>query len=204
MEMTVLNNEFIEALKRRGADVPNPSGIWELHASAAAAPDGALLFVGASGSGKSTICRLLIPYFSPLAEDVVYLVPALDGSWSVANAGYPQPVQPLKEEVKKLHSVPLKAIFILVKGEGIRLERLDALLGCRYLMDGFFEILRQNAFTLEVRRKGFSDIAAIARRYPAYRLVFNLSGRVIDLMVRYFGKNEQWHSLNGTKPAYSE
>jgi hypothetical protein len=186
--MAMLRFEFIEDLKRRGADIPDPRGLWGLHASAVVAPGGALVFLGTSGAGKSTIRRLLTPSFSPLAEDAVYLIPAHDGSWSVADAGYPQPLQPLSQgEAASLRGVPLQAVFTLGKGEDVRLERLDALSACRQLMNGFFEIVRQNAFALEVRRRGFVDVAAIARRYPAYRLVFDLSGSVVDLMVHYFG-----------------
>ena len=186
------NIKFIEDLKRRGADVPDPCGMWGLHASAVVAPGGALVFLGTNGAGKSTIRRLLRPSFRPLADDAVYLIPAPDGSWSVADAGSPQPLQPLSEgEAAKLRGVPLQVMFALAKGDDVRLERLDALSACRQLMNGLFEMVRQNAFAPDVRRKSFTDMAAIARRYPAYRLVFDLSDRVVDLMVHYFGADQQ-------------
>ena len=201
----MLRLEFIEDLRRRGADIPDPCGIWGLHASAVVAPGGALVFLGTNGAGKSTIRRLLTPSFRPLADDVVYLIPAPDGSWSVADAGYPQPLQPLSEgEAAKLQGVPLQAAFTLAKGDGARLERLDALSACRQLLNGLFEVTRQNAFTPDVRRKSFADVAAIARRYPAYRLVFDLSGRVVDLMVRYFEADQQGQALETTRPVRAD
>jgi hypothetical protein len=197
--------EFIEGLKRRGADIPDPCGIWGLHASAVVAPGGALVFLGTNGAGKSTIRRLLRPSFRTLADDAVYLVPAPDGSWSVADAGYPQPLQPLSEgEAAKLRGVPLQAMFTLVKGGDVRLERLDALSACRQLMNGLFEMVRQNAFVPDVRRKSFADVAAIARRYPAYRLVFDLSGSVVDLMVHYFGVDQQGQALDTARSVCAE
>jgi hypothetical protein len=203
--MTMLRVELIEDLKRRGADIPDPCGIWGLHASAVVAPGGALVFLGTSGAGKSTIRRLLRPYFSSLAEDAVYLIPASDGSWSVADAGHPQPLRPLSHgEAAKLRGVPLQAVFTLVKGDDVRLERLDALSACHQFLNGLFEIVRQNVFTPEVRRRSFADVAAIARRYPAYRLVFDLSGRVVDLMVRYFGADQQGQALEATRPVRAE
>jgi len=193
----MLNIEFIEDLKRKGRDVPDPCGIWGLHASAVVAPGGTLVFLGTNGAGKSTIRRLLTPSFRPLADDVVYLIPAHDGSWSVADAGYPQPLRPLSEgKAAKLRGVPLQAMFTLVKGGDVRLERLNALSACRQLMNGLFEIVRQNAFAPDVRRKSFADVAAIARRYPAYQLVFDLSGSVVDLMVHYFGADQQGQALD--------
>ncbi len=201
----MLSIEFIEDLKRRGADIPDPGGIWGLHASAVVAPGGALVFLGTSGAGKSTIRRLLRPSFRPLAEDAVYLIPAHDGSWSVADAGSPQPLQPLSEgEIAKLRGVPLQAVFALAKGDDVRLERLDALSACRQLMNGLFEMVRQNAFTPDVRRRSFADVAAIARRYPAYRLVFNLSGRVVDLMVHHFGVDQQGQALDTARSVCAE
>jgi len=197
--------EFIEGLKRRGADIPDPCGIWGLHASAVVAPGGALVFLGTNGAGKSTILRLLTPYFSPLAEDAVYLIPAHDGSWSVADAGSTQPLQPLSQgEAAKLRGVPLQAVFTLAKGDDVRLERLDALSACRQLVNGLFEIVRQNAFAPDVRRKSFADVAAIARRYPAYRLVFDLSGRVVDLMVHYLGVDQQGQALDTARSVRAE
>jgi hypothetical protein len=203
--MTMPSIKFIEDLKRRGADVPDPCGIWGLHASAVVAPGGALVFLGTNGAGKSTIRRLLTPSFRPLAEDAVYLIPAPDGSWSVADAGYPQPLQPLSEgEAARLRGVPLQAMFALAKGDDVRLERLNALSACRQLMNGLFEMVRQNAFAPDVRRRSFADAAAIARRYPAYRLVFNLSGRVVDLMVHYFAADQQGQSLDPTRSVRAE
>jgi hypothetical protein len=203
--MAMPSIEFIEGLKRRGADIPDPCGIWGLHASAVVAPGGALVFLGTSGAGKSTICRLLRPSFRPLAEDAVYLIPAPDGSWSVADAGSPQPLQPLSRgEAAKLRGVPLQAMFTLVKGGDVWLEGLDALSACRQLMNGLFEIVRQNAFALDVRRRSFADVAAIARRYPAYRLVFDLSGRVVDLMVHHFGADQQGQALDTARSVCAE
>jgi hypothetical protein len=203
--MAMPSIEFIEGLKRRGADIPDPCGIWGLHASAVVAPGGALVFLGTNGAGKSTIRRLLTPSFRPLADDAVYLIPAHDGSWSVADAGYPQPLQPLSEgEAARLRGVPLQAAFTLAKGDGVRLEGLDALSACRQLLNGLFEITRQNAFAPDVRRRSFADVAAIARRYPAYRLVFDLSGRVVDLMVHHFGTDQQGQALETTRPVLAE
>jgi hypothetical protein len=205
MGMAMPRPEFIEDLKRMGADIPDPYGIWGLHASAVVAPGGALVFLGASGAGKSTIRRLLTPSFSYLAEDAVYLIPAHDGSWSVADAGHPQPLWPLSQgEAAKLRGVPLQAVFPLAKGDDVRLERLDALSACRQLLNGLFEIVRQNAFTPDVRRRSFADVAAIARRYPAYRLVFDLSGSVVDLMVCYFGADQQGQALEAKRLVRAE
>ncbi len=56
-----------------------------LHAAAVKTPHGALLFLGPSKAGKTTICNLLASKFEPIADDTVYALRAGEGRWLAAS-----------------------------------------------------------------------------------------------------------------------
>ena len=69
--------------------------LWDngllLHASSVVMPGGALLFLGRSGAGKSTMCQLLSQSFPVLADDFVFVNRNAEGTWYVTCLLYTSP-----------------------------------------------------------------------------------------------------------------
>jgi energy-coupling factor transporter ATP-binding protein EcfA2 len=156
---------------------PNPRGTLALHASAVAVNGGALLFLGPSGTGKTTMCRLLSGHTQTLAEDTVYLVPSA-GGWKVIPGDRVALSKPLaREQATAAEDTPLQAILRLHQAPTPRLEPISILQTCRHLADAFFEVPRQRKLERETKCAAFAYLATIARAVPGYRFHFDLSSQ---------------------------
>jgi len=162
-----------------------------IHASAVYTDKGAMVFLGPSNTGKSTICRLLDTYTQPLADDGVYLT-SHNGGWQVTDGTN---LKPLSKS-----GLPLLAVFRLHQAPTVRLERLGTWQTCRHLTDAFFEVRWQRQYDRKTKKNAFQVLAAIARSTPGFRLYFNLSARTFDIInetldaqVQFFN---QVHYLN--------
>ncbi len=159
-----------------------------VHASAAQANGGALIFLGPSGTGKSTICAMLSDYAPQMAADTVYLVPRPDGQWGVADGGRRAYEGPLsEEEAGALPTVPLRAILRLFQAPAPHLEPLAALKTCRYLTDALFEVAWQRGYDVVTKKALFARLAAICRATPGYELHFDLSAATLRLLKEELG-----------------
>lgn len=172
------------------AKILDRENILSLHASSAYNEDGALLFLGPSGTGKSTMLRLLSPYMDALAEDKVYVAPQPDGKWQVIRGDEYFPIERKPacwENLEKLPGVMLKGVFRLYQAYEPKLENVDALTHCRYLTDAFFETLLRPRASLAVKQNAFVALAKIARTVPGYTFYFDLSPRtptVLSKMIK--------------------
>ncbi|MEJ5308344.1 MAG: hypothetical protein WHX52_01110 [Anaerolineae bacterium] len=169
----------------------DPEDVVAIHASSVFSQKGALLFLGPSGTGKTTACNLFGSHMEILAEDAVYLVPHPaphpNNGWEVFcgdKFAHIETVQSFLERATALSHVPLRAIFRLRQAEVPRLEKIDPLLTCRYLTDAFFEVVQQRSYTLEVKRRAFSVLAEVARFLRGYEFNFDLSPKTLDILNR--------------------
>jgi ABC-type dipeptide/oligopeptide/nickel transport system ATPase subunit len=159
-----------------------PFSTVAVHASAVRADGGALIFLGPSGTGKTTMCHLLSGLFEELAQDTVYLI-LRTGVWEVAKGDAIFHGIPLTEEkAATLEGVPLQAVFRLYQAPATRLKPIDALHTCRYLTDALFEIVRQREDDLATKRLAFANAAAIARSVPGYQFYFDLSSQTLEAL----------------------
>lgn len=164
---------------------PDPRDIVAIHASAMRNDDHAVIFLGPSGTGKSTMYRLLSPYMRPLSTDASYLVPQADGSWYVAwgdGRVHGEIIPSSIEEAAALPGAPLRAVVRLYQAPEPRLENLDAFLTCRYLTDAFFEITWQRDQPSAIKRRAFANLARVARLFPGYVFHFDLSARTPEIL----------------------
>ncbi|HOT90811.1 MAG TPA: hypothetical protein PLJ78_04210 [Anaerolineae bacterium] len=162
----------------------DPLDIVALHASAMHNVDCAVIFLGPSGTGKSTIYRLLSPYMQPLSTDAVYLVPQRSGGWNVVwgDGRIHSEIMVSCEEADALPHAPLRAVVRLYQAVEPRLENIDALLLCRYLTDAFFEVTWQRELPFAVKRRTFANLAKIAHSFPGYVFHFDLSFRTPEML----------------------
>lgn len=154
-----------------------------MHASAARTEKGAMVFLGPSGTGKSTICQLLSPHAPTIALDAVYLVPRVGEGWAVARGDRRAHQGPLsREEASGLRTVPLRAIFRLFQGSAPRLKRMNEVKTCQYLTDALFEMAWQRDYDITAKKVAFADLAAICRSVPGYEFRFSLSPRTLEVL----------------------
>ncbi|MBN2005030.1 MAG: hypothetical protein JXA21_16850 [Anaerolineae bacterium] len=164
-------------------DLPAILGI---HASSVFNDDGALIFLGPSGTGKTTMCGLLEHRMDVLTKDAIYLV-SLFGSWQVVygDANVQRGTKPVSiEEIMALPHAPLRAIFRLYQSWEPSIERLEILETSRYLVDAFFEIIWQRDEPFSVKAHAFANLAQVARSIPGYTFHFALSTYTLNALNR--------------------
>jgi energy-coupling factor transporter ATP-binding protein EcfA2 len=157
-----------------------------IHASAVEFQGKALIFLGPSGTGKSTVSQLLVKVIEevhPLADDVISLNWQNGRRWIVDNA-----VQPLPKERIELQSstffpdVPLGAVFRLYQASCPRLVPLCNLKTALYLIYAFSEMSQRQPASISENRAYFVSLAAIARLAPGYELYCDRSPRTADII----------------------
>lgn len=154
-----------------------------LHASAVYNADGALLFLGPSGTGKSTMWRMLSAYMSPSDEDLVFLV-HLANEWLIVSGGQwkHRSIERITVEGESIAYTPLRAVFRLYQDIQPRLERIGSLWTCRYLTNAFLDILSQRKRPLASKQHTFMNLASIARSLLGYVFYFDLSTRTLETL----------------------
>jgi hypothetical protein len=150
-------------------------GTFTLHAGAVAARDGAVLFLGESGAGKSTVARALagLPGFEPIADDV------LPGEVGVAGLTglphFPQLKLPESEQygAARPARVRVRAILLLAGDEGagddVRIDRpaaSDAVLALAS------SIVAARLFDAPLRVRSLDFCVAAVAAVPVHRLTF--------------------------------
>ena len=166
-----------------------------LHASAVAVDGGALLFLGHSTAGKSTIARLLGTAFPVLADDSVFASRGPEGRWRVIDGGFrfgAGGIADWEESVRRRsmgkEGIPLRGCMRIHKALEVRVSPLEPVELARYLMDAAMEIDVQRKFgirhsahkseqiawheVMEHRRRWFHQTAELARACPGWHLWF--------------------------------
>lgn len=152
-----------------------------LHAAAVLSSKGVILFLGHSGSGKTTISRLLSDHFRVLKNDRVFLQATENNIWIVATECACQTKKSVNKEVNQQSLsgnrvyYPLHSIVRVFGAQKSELIPLTPIKTCEYLMDAVFEIDHQRgARSVELEQQWFKKTVQIARRYPGWLLQFSL------------------------------
>jgi hypothetical protein len=162
-----------------------------LHAAAVLGPDGVILLMGHSSSGKTTLSSMISNRYPIVADDLVFAFPSRDGAWKIMNG------QLLKTEAelyrhgaterlfKEGAAYPLRSLIRIFAAERSILRPLSPVKLCEYLMDAVFEISTQSRHTdINSRNLWFRAAANIARQYPGWWMQFFLNERFAVDMIR--------------------
>jgi len=176
-----------------------------LHASSVVIDGRALLFLGHSTAGKSTIARLLSQQVLVLADDSVFAYRGSDHLWRVLDGGFRFGESDLSDWQNSIRrrteageGVPLAGCLRLHKAEALRIEPLPPLETARCLMDAVMEIdlqrksgrlrreeeHRADALQRErnLRHFWFRQVSDMARTIPGWNLWFSPNPDVSDLL----------------------
>ena len=176
-----------------------------LHASAVNLDGGAVLFLGHSTAGKSTVARKLGAELPILADDSVYAAKDLSGGWGLVDGsfrfGRGWGVEEWLAEVRRTYQegrgLPLRKCFRIHKADSARIEPLAPVELGRFLMDAAMEIdLQRNPrdghagaeirprdllHGRTMRKHWFSQVADMARSTPGWHLWFHKETPVGEL-----------------------
>jgi hypothetical protein len=179
-----------------------------LHASAVVVGGGALLFLGHSTAGKSTLARLLGKNHPVLADDSVFAARDTQGGWRVVDGSFRfgrDVVSGWQEAVRRRAvegpSIPLRGCFRIHKAASARVEPFAPLNLARCLMDAAMEVDMQRKFgrpregggeaactfssVRQMRRQWFRWVAEIARACPGGNLWFSRDSKEADLLAMF-------------------
>jgi ABC-type multidrug transport system ATPase subunit len=164
-----------------------PMHIVLLHGSAVEFATGAWVFLGPSGTGKSTICSLLREFTNKIADDLVYLnQDDCNGKWRVSNA-YDNCNNSIFSpgDIKPQDGQYLLAIVRLYQAREPHIQQVDVTTTLEYLSHAYFETPWNLAGSIEKRRTDFSTLASIARDTLAYKLRFTKHSDTVDLLGKF-------------------
>ncbi len=111
-----------------------------LHASAVMLDGGAILFLGHSTAGKSTMARLLSPICPILADDTVLVQRNDSGQWLVTDGKIRFSASTTTKARPRHLTIPLHACIRIHKGPTLTCEPLPPLALAQCLMDAVMEV----------------------------------------------------------------
>ncbi len=154
-----------------------------LHASSVNILGKALVFLGHSTAGKSTISRLLSERYPVIADDKVWVCKKKTG-WLVRDGGDGSPYEEIKSRsVVDQGEYPLLAVFRIYKSEKMGIRPLMPREACRHLVDAIFEVDCQRQHNnLEVIKQWFATAAEISRKIECGHLTFKNDKRIIKMI----------------------
>lgn len=161
-----------------------------LHASSVNINGGALLFLGHSSSGKSTISQLLSKKYQVIADDKVWIERNKNGKWIVCEGeDFLFPGKPAASPHGRKKKYPLLAVLRIFKSNTSGIKSVIPLETCRYLMDAVFEIdIQRKQCDANTIKKWFSLAAEISKKIQGWELTFKKDISIINLINGKFYK----------------
>lgn len=145
-----------------------------LHASSINISGKALLFLGHSTSGKSTISRLLSKRYPIISDDMTSVWKMKNGGWRVSDGRRESLAKgSFHDRRNQKKGYPLLAMTRIYKAKSIKITPLCPREACRHLVDAVFEIESQRREkNIELNKQWFHIAAEIARTSECLRLTF--------------------------------
>ena len=155
-----------------------------LHAVGILGPKGAILLMGHSGAGKTTLSNLVSDHFPILADDLVFACPNKNNDWVIIDGkrigikNKADRISFLKDSSLNDYVYPLHSLVRVFAAKETKIQSLLSLNTCEYLLNAVFELhvqsLEKNIF---IRKKWFHSVADIARRCKGWKLRFSLDAK---------------------------
>lgn len=176
---------------RKARPKPFPRGAGEellLHASSVEVAGKALVFLGHSSSGKSTIGRLLSARYPLIADDKVSVRKGKGGAWLIKKGsdGFLQSKEALRS-AQRWKSYPLLAVVRIYKSQTLGMKPLSPKAICRHLLDAVFEIdIQRKRAAPEDRKEWFFQVAALAKETKGFSLTFKKDKSIVTFVRKLF------------------
>ena len=168
-----------------------------LHASSVSISGKAILFLGHSTSGKSTISRLLSERYRVIADDKVWVHRLNKSKWLVHDASDNYQIRKQEEHFIGRDEFQLLAISRIFKSDSTRMVRLSSKELCKYLMDAIFEIdFQRKIEDINVKKKWFSLLAEMAKNVEGWGLTFTKDVSIIKKIHDIFEKDNKENAWN--------
>ncbi len=157
-----------------------------IHAAAIQGNHGAILLMGHSSSGKTTLSSLLSAHFPVITDDLVFAHRRQQDVWRIMDGSRLKSIAyengcvygEISPEAEKAY--PLCAIIRIFGAQHTTLQPLPPIKTCEYLMDAVFEIDLQRATnSLMLANRWFHLTALMARQCPGWQLCFTLDEQLI-------------------------
>lgn len=156
-----------------------------LHASSVNIEGKAVLFLGHSTSGKSTISEILSERYPLIADDKIWVEIGNEGIWMAQGISETNKFGKGYSYSKKLEQHPLWGIIRIFKANETKIEQITQRVCCKYLMDAVFEIDFQRRVTeLDRKKNWFRLVADISRKTIGWHLTFQKDRSIIDVIER--------------------
>ena len=160
-----------------------------LHASAVNVSGKAILFLGHSTAGKSTISRLLSEHYPVIADDKVWVYQTKNGCWMVSDGSDNFRAGNGSERPVGRDQYPLLAILRIFKSNTTHLDPISRKETCKYLMDAIFEIdFQRRVEDLCKKKNWFFCSAEISRKIEGWGLTFKKDASIIKIIHDNFEK----------------
>lgn len=161
------------------------------HASSVGVLGKAIIFIGHSTSGKSTIVQILSGRYEIIADDKIWIQHSRDSNWIIRDASDNYQIRKGDEHYVGRKKYPLCAIFRIFKSESTRSVPLSSRTTCKYLMDSVFEIdFQRKIKDLKLKKQWFVFMADMARNIGGWELTFAKDVSILNKMQDLFETND--------------
>lgn len=160
-----------------------------MHASSVVVSGKAILFLGHSNAGKSTISQLLSVRYPILADDKV-LVFKRNGIWMVKGVVGKFCIWNENGDFVDPNEYPLSEIIRIFQADSVRLSRISSKIACKHLADSIFEndFQRNENDQLKVK-KWFKMAAELSKEINGWNLTFSKNKTIINTISMRLEKN---------------
>ncbi|MCK4889106.1 MAG: hypothetical protein KAS97_04185 [Candidatus Aminicenantes bacterium] len=176
-------------VNRKKDPSPIDSSFFRLHASSIEINGKALVFLGHSSSGKSTIAQILSKEYDLVSDDKI-IVFKNNGEWFIKNGDEQSKLSEYKgNKPIASGSFPVLAFVRIFKSESNEINKIESSLLCKYLIDAVFEVDNQrNNFDIDLRKYWFHLAGDFAKRIQGWDFYFKKETNIINIINKTFEK----------------
>ncbi len=169
--------------------IGRPPGIL-LHAGAVKTDKGALLFLGHSKAGKSTICNLLATRYELIADDMVHVQYRGGKGWVANNINsYMEAREQYASSKNKTNGVPIHAIMRIYQSDSVNAQQITQKELCFQLTNSILEGIGQScSYSGFSALHYFRVVAEMARDLSGWSLHFTKKNETLSYISSWLPK----------------